>query len=1386
MGKKRQQQKNTETEKSAPHKIDKSKKTYSLPTAKVDDHDQDLKIRIPQDLEKEIVDVIQDDYKELKITKDLSNRLTTKKLTDMYTSLAEAGFSHSQIEQTMTNTVLHGGDLIDALDWLCLNLANNQLPQGFSDTLEKEEVKNTHRPKFDDQLTEQKKMLPSTTAKKITAEKSNTDEKPHGKSSKSSTMKDWILQYTENSSDESQSEEEYDPNEKYLELTAKLLDAREEAVQAKLEGAKSRQKEISNNIRKLVQEMNSIEEDSRFNPAVKIKDLEKEKINESGDQGQASTVIQSHDTPCDQGLAASLSQSHDKPSLPCQQDESPDEQEESEDFGDAFTMFENQAAEEKPKEPKIDLSQLDIRQFEYTRQQWTGKSPKQFLIDWCRKHKVDSPKYHKMNPVRNLWKCRVTIGRKKEETIEACPEILCENVKEAEHLGCTLALYQLCKGQAIHQLLPPPYRDVWLEWQDSEKAKAKEAQTTENKPRDQLITKLMKKLQLGSKNSENKTTEGTKDDDDTVDSWENLDEEIETEKLHTASMPGSKKHRSTMDSTALLDLCKKRQQTDRYRSLHQTRQNLPVYQYRESIVDQIRHSGVTVIAGETGSGKSTQIPQFLLERYITEGNGAHCNIVCTEPRRISAISLAQRVSEEMAESGLGQRDSLVGYQIRFESKCGPNTRLNYCTTGVLLRKLQSDTILSNVTHVIVDEVHERSVQSDFLLVILKRLMLKRPDLKVILMSATLDSEKFSGYFQHCPVINIPGRTFPVQVYYMEDVVNKTGYAVEEDSPYSLRSDQLVKEEQVSLLVTEKGGDQSKVDVFWTKDSISKLDLTTLSPEKYSLKTRNTITRMNQNRINFDLIVETLLYISNSEEFSTVDGAVLIFLPGLADIQEVYELLQSDRKFSDTKRYQILALHSVLSSSDQSLAFKVPPPGVRKIVIATNIAETGITIPDVVFVIDTGKVKETRYIESSQMSSLKEVFISKANGKQRQGRAGRVREGFCFRLYTHQKYKDLADYTVPEIQRVPLEELCLHIMKCQLGEPDNFLAECLDPPRPQVIARAMSLLYEIGACKGVASLTPLGHHLAALPVHVRIGKMLLFGAIFGYVEPVAVIAAAMTTKSPFVAPLDKLDLANLAKNSMATSCSDHLTLYRAYTGWKQAQKIGYQSEQQYCQKNFLKRHTLLEIENVKNDLIKLVRSIGFSDTIQTIQQPKPKYGEVLDISKAAVAMETDLTKPMIAMVKAVITAGLYPSVAKVTYDAPVDAAANPRKVPCLGETAQGPAHVHPSSVNRHLAATGWIAYQEKVTTSKVYLRETTLVSPFSLLLFGGDIHVQHTAQLVTVDDRIKFRTYAKTGVIFRELRKLLDELLDKKLENPTLNLLGDRVIKLICRLIDCEK
>lgn len=424
-----------------------------------------------------------------------------------------------------------------------------------------------------------------------------------------------------------------------------------------------------------------------------------------------------------------------------------------------------------------------------------------------------------------------------------------------------------------------------------------------------------------------------------------------------------------------------------------------------------------------------------------------------------------------------------------------------------------------------------------------------------------------------------------------------------------------------------------------------------------------------------------------------------------------------------------------------------------------------------------------------MSALREVFISKANAKQRQGRAGRVREGFCFRIFTHEKYRNLAAYTVPEIQRVPLEELCLHIMKCHLGDPNVFLSEGLDPPRPQAITMAMDMLFEVGACKSASELTPLGHHLAALPVNVKIGKMLLFGAIFGYLEPVAIIAAAMTTTSPFAAPLQKLDLAQTAKMSMATSCSDHLTVYKAYISWEQVCSEGRQAESQFCQKMFLKHNTLLEIKNVKEDLIKLLKSIGFSEKINKPSHTVTKcaqIGDTLEISKVKSQSSSELDVGSMAMIKAVIAAGLYPNVAKVTYKAPVDAAANPTKKVCIAETSQGPAHVHPSSVNRFLSVSGWLAYQEKVTTSKVYLRESCLVSPMSLLLFGGEIQVHHIKQLVTVDDRIIFQAYARTGVMFRELRKLLDLLLEKKLNDPSMDLGGEKIIQVICKLLQTEK
>lgn len=423
---------------------------------------------------------------------------------------------------------------------------------------------------------------------------------------------------------------------------------------------------------------------------------------------------------------------------------------------------------------------------------------------------------------------------------------------------------------------------------------------------------------------------------------------------------------------------------------------------------------------------------------------------------------------------------------------------------------------------------------------------------------------------------------------------------------------------------------------------------------------------------------------------------------------------------------MIALHSVLSTQDQAAAFTIPPLGIRKIVLATNIAETGITIPDVVFVIDTGRTKENRYHESSQMSSLEETFVSKASALQRQGRAGRVRDGFCFRMYTRDRFESFMEYSVPEILRVPLEELCLHIMKCSLGSPEDFLSRALDPPQQQVIGNAMNLLRKIGACHlNEPKLTPLGQHLAALPVNVKIGKMLIFGAIFGCLDPVATLAAVMTEKSPFTTPIGRRDEADLAKSSLAMAVSDHITIYNAYLGWKRArQEGGYRAEMTYCRRNFLNRTSLLTLEDVKQELIRVVRAAGF--TASSTQCGWDGNGAIQSLSLSEIAL-----------LKAVLTAGLYDNVGKILYTKSVDIT---EKLACTVETAQGKAQVHPSSVNRDLQTYGWLLYQEKVRYAKVYLRETTLISPFPILLFGGDIEVQHRERLLTVDGWIHFQVH----------------------------------------------
>ncbi|XP_040833473.1 ATP-dependent RNA helicase DHX29 isoform X2 [Ochotona curzoniae] len=1232
-----------------------------------------LKVVINNKLEQRIIGVINEHKKQNNDKGVISGRLTAKKLQDLYMALQAFSFKTKDIEDAMTNTLLHGGDLHSALDWLCLNLSDDALPEGFSQEFEEQQPKS--RPKFQSPQI-QATVSPPPQQPKIKKQEEDTKVKPKKEEKNMEVnMKEWILRYAEQQKEEEKSEnstsleeeEKFDPNERYLHLAAKLLDAKEQAATFKLEKNKQGQKEAQEKIRRFQREMETLEDHPVFNPAIKISHQQNERK---------------------------------KPPVATEGESSLN-----------FNLFEKSAAateeeKDKKKEPH------DVRNFDYTARSWTGKSPKQFLIDWVRKNlpKSPNPSFEKI-AVGRYWKCRVRVIKSEDDVLVVCPTILTEDGMQAQHLGATLALYRLVKGQSVHQLLPPTYRDVWLEWSDAEKKKEELNKMETNKPRDLFIAKLLNKLkqqqQLQQQHSENKK----ENSEDPEESWENLvsDEDFSALSLDSAVAE---------DLEPIRNLFRKLQSTPKYQRLLKERQQLPVFKHRDSIVETLKRHRVVVVAGETGSGKSTQ-------------------------------------------------NSLCGYQIRMESRASESTRLLYCTTGVLLRKLQEDGLLTNVSHVIVDEVHERSVQSDFLLIILKEILQKRSDLHLILMSATVDSEKFSTYFTHCPILRISGRSYPVEVFHLEDIIEETGFVLEKDSEYCQKF--LEEEEEITVNVTSKAGGIKKYQEYIPVQTGISADLNPFY-HKYSNRTQHAILYMNPYKINLDLILELLVYLDRSPQFRNIEGAVLIFLPGLAHIQQLYDLLSNDRRFY-SERYRVIALHSILSTQDQAAAFTLPPAGVRKIVLATNIAETGITIPDVVFVIDTGRTKENKYHESSQMSSLVETFVSKASALQRQGRAGRVRDGFCFRMYTRERFEGFMEYSVPEILRVPLEELCLHIMKCNLGSPEDFLSKALDPPQLQVISNAMNLLRKIGACElNEPKLTPLGQHLAALPVNVKIGKMLIFGAIFGCLDPVATLAAVMTEKSPFTTPIGRKEEADLAKSALAVADSDHLTIYNAYLGWKKAQQEGgYRSEMAYCRRNFLNRTSLLTLEDVKQELIKLVKAAGFSSSTTCNNWEGNKTSQSLSFQEMA-------------LLKAVLAAGLYDNVGKIIYTKSVDVT---EKLACIVETAQGKAQVHPSSVNRDLQTHGWLLYQEKVRYARVYLRETTLITPFPVLLFGGDIEVQHRERLLSVDGWIYFQAPVKIAVIFKQLRVLIDSVLRKKLENPKMSLENDKILQIITELIKTE-
>lgn len=758
------------------------------------------------------------------------------------------------------------------------------------------------------------------------------------------------------------------------------------------------------------------------------------------------------------------------------------------------------------------------------------------------------------------------------------------------------------------------------------------------------------------------------------------------------------------------------------------RRTLPAYKMQKEILEVIAANQVVLLSGETGCGKTTQVAQFILDAEIAAGRGSVCRIVNTQPRRISAISVAQRVADERDEPCGGQ-DSSCGYQIRLEKALPRHTgSILFCTTGILLQWMQSDPALPDISHIVLDEIHERDIISDFVMTILKDVLPRRPDLKLVLMSATLNAESFSRYFNNCPLIHIPGFTYPVEEFYLEDVLQITGFTMPmfNDSGkgwYGMKARKRRKKEEYEN---------------WIAPYIRELE----AQRKYSMRVIQSLRDPDCEELNIDLICALIQYICKTKP----EGAILVFLPGWDNISTLNRSMEECGAFPPYK-YRIIPLHSLMPTVMQRSVFERPPAGVRKIIISTSIAETSITIDDVVYVVDCGKTKMKNFDIEKNISTLQPEWVSLANARQRRGRAGRVQPGVCYHLYTKAREMTLQSYPLPEMLRSRLEEVILQVKILQLGRAAEVLTRVMDPPDPRAVELSLKLLHTLGALDQDETLTPLGFHLARLPLDPQTGKMILMAAIFGCIDPIFSIAASLSFKDAFVIPLGKESQVDAVKRELAAgSCSDHIALAEAVRRWEASGS----GRSGFCHRYFLSWNTLTLLKNMKKQFAQHLHEMNFLAR----DDPKDERANINSNNRS--------------LIKAIVCAGLYPNVAIV------------RRVRKIRKTMKysvslytpedGSVKLHPKSVNEQCPEfpSPLLVYHQKLRSTAIFLHDTTMVSPLAVLFFGcGIVFEADEADdgVVVLPGDLQFACYKETADVIQRLRDSLDQLLAHKVSHP---------------------